>query len=281
VRGYQALLFSGPGSTTAFTVPNGTYTLTGGTDGSLTAQSFRDFVEGADLEGVDLICPAGLTTEQVKTTDLLTLLAENNYPTLLVCQAPPSGSALSGVVNGSRYLCSVGFQTTYDAGELRERVDDAAPLVATILSDRRVGLTLAALPEGPFSPRYTRDELHQLAASGHTVAYQSISKGAALWHVVTGDPTWPVSTFRAFQEVVRPTYEVLAGSLGNPLVDLDGLDARLSRAYEGVEGSRVLNFQIEQLGETLYADVWFQPHGEIQVIEARILLGNRETASPV
>lgn len=280
-RGYQSLLLFGPLSDSALTIPHGTYTLSGGTDGSLTPQTLRDWVDVADLDGVEVICPIGLTTQQLEATDVLDLLSQNLYPTLCVAQAPPSGTALSGVANLSRHLVSVGFQTTYDTGLPKERVDDAAPLVAAIIGDNVHGITAAALPEAPVTTRYDRLLLHTLAASGHTVAYRAIGKDWSLWHAVTGDRKWPVSQFRAYQEIVRAIYEVLLPALGETRVDTDDLQEMLAAALSVVRGSRIVDFALELKGQILYADVWFVPYGEVQVVQAQVVLGTREDVSPV
>jgi hypothetical protein len=118
-RGHQSILLSGPFSPSTRTLPTGTYVLTGGTDGRLTVPLFRQFLEAHDLSGIDVICPVGLLVPEVSGAAIPELLATNDYPTLLVCQAAPSGVALSGQVNTHQNLASVAFKVRYDVQAAR------------------------------------------------------------------------------------------------------------------------------------------------------------------
>jgi hypothetical protein len=279
-RGFLRIFLTGPLSRTALTLPSGTYTLAGGTDGSFTDSDFAEFVEVHELDGVDVLLPVGLST--VEVADAVDLLADSSlYPTLVVAQVPATGAALASYPNTRRNLCAVGFQLHYDVGDPKERVDDGAPMVAAIAANDLFGLTLAKLPEAPPEPRYTPTQLTQFAASGITLAYNSISKGWALWHVVTGDAAWPVSTFRALQEIARPIYNTLNPVIGETLLDLDSLRDLLATAFAQVEGSRVLDWNLELRGQVLYLDIEFTPWGEIRVIKAQMVLGTPHSASPI
>src|SRR5581483_2336293 len=108
-KGYQGFFVKGPFDNAKLTIPAGTYTLTGGTDGVMDADQFDDFVNNWDLGGVDVICPVGLLTTQLSGAGVIDDMALNDYPTLLVAQAPASGIALSGLVISSRFLASVAF----------------------------------------------------------------------------------------------------------------------------------------------------------------------------
>lgn len=278
-RGTLGCGLSGPFSATQSTLPSGTYTLTGGADGAMSASGLLQFLQEYDLAGVDVICPIGLNSMACSGV-CAWLEREEAYPTLLVAQAPASGVALSGLVNTFRHLCSVAFQTTYDQGLITERLDDAAPLVAALIGSKQFGITLTALPEIPPFPAYDQPGLHALAAAGHTAAYKSISKDWALWHAETGDTGWHVSTFRALQEVARPLFEVLEAVIGTARVNTDDLDQQLAAAFQRVTSSRVVDWSLFLQGDTLYVDLRFQPYGEIRIISTQIALGTPQSLSP-
>jgi hypothetical protein len=280
-RGWIGCGLSGPFSDTQLTVPTGTYTLAGGADGKMSANGLYQFLQEHDLAGVDVLCPVGIDTVACSGAGVSSWLEnEDIYPTLLVAQAPPSGVALSGIVNTFRHVCSVGFQTTYDQGLITERIDDAAPLVAALISGKRFGITLTALPEAPPTPRYDQAALHALAAAGHTAAYRSISKDWALWHAETGNADWHVSTFRALQEIARPIFTVLDSVIGSHITNTDELDRRLAEAFQGVSASKIIDWKLFVQGDTLYAGFRFQPYGEVRVISAQIALGTPQSVSP-
>jgi hypothetical protein len=278
--GDSGILLTGPLSRTGFTLPTITLTMTGGTNGALSVSGITQFLLEHDLSGVDVLCPIGLTTQALSGAGIPQLLATFDYPTLMVAQAPPSGAALSGAVNTLRNLCSVAFQTTYDAGSVKERLDDAAPLVAAIAGGTRYGITLAPLPEGPPVPRYDPSALHALASGGHTVAYRSISKDWALWLAQTGDPTWTLSTFRALQELARPVFDLLEPLLGNILIDEEAVDAQLGDAFRQVSSAQNIDWTLNLEGDVLYLDLSFTPYGEIRTVKAQIALGTPSSARP-
>lgn len=274
-RGHQSVYMTGFAARDRFSIPSGVYTLSGGTDGSLTADSFKTFLEEYDLQGVEVVCPVGLSTTVLSGAGCLDSLAQSDYPTLLVAQAPiaASGVMLSGFVNTSRYLCSVAFRTNYDFGANREWLEDAAPMVAAIIGGRRFGITLHPVPENPPNPRFDQAAIHALAAARHTVSTFSISKGWALWHALTGDENWTVSTFRSYQEVVRPLHEVLEPLLGKGSARLQGVREQVDQRLAAVRSSRVLHWDLALDGDVVYVDLWFQPYGEVQIIRARVALG--------
>lgn len=272
-RGRESVYLTGTGSAASLTVPAGTYRLSGGVNGSFTASGFMQFLQDYDLSGVDVVCPVGLLTTELSGAGVWSWMNDQDYPTLLVAQAPASGDALSGMVNTCRYLASVGFRTTYDSGLRRARQDDAAPLVAAIIAAHRFGVTLAALPHSPTLPAFGPAALSAVASGGHIAAYRSISKGPALWHAVTGDQRWSVATVRAFQEIARALYTVLEPILGQHHVDLQGLTELLSEALTGVTGSRKIQFKLELAGDRLYCDLSFQPYGEVRTVQAQLSLG--------
>jgi hypothetical protein len=277
-RGFQSIVLTGPGSQSTKTLPNGTYILTGGTDGTLTADALVSYIEENDVSGIDVICPVGISTTELSGSDLFSLLDTTDYPNLLVAQAPSSGVALSGSVNTLRNLCSVAFDLTLDLGDPRQRTEGAAPLVAAIIAGTRFGITLAPLLEGPVSPVYDQSGLTALSDAGHTAAYKSISKDWAIYHANTGDENWRVSTFRSFQEIVRPVYETLEPLLGNVVLNLSSLNDILGDAFSSVVGSRVLSWNLNQSGDTLYCEIEFRPYGEVRTVKARMSLGVTESA---
>lgn len=277
-RGSGPILLDTAPSQSAFTLTPGTYTVTGGTNGQLTQALLEDFVNQNDLAGVDVLCPMGFNTNQV--SGILQVLNGTDYPTLVVAQATITGDALSGTLNTNRYLCSVGFNTTFELGAPRQRIDPAAPLVAAMIATDNFSRTLAPLPEFPPSPIYGPTAITLIAASGHTVAYKSISKGWALWRVQTGDTGWPVSLIRTFQRVVRPIYQNLEPLLGESFVDLEVYNEAIEEALATVEGSKIISWNLALHGDTLYADVAFRPYGEVRVVQAQITLGSNATASP-
>jgi hypothetical protein len=272
-REWQPLYFSGPLSTTALTLPEATYTLAGGTNGSLTPALFADWLETYDLTGIDVVCPVGFTTEDVRDTGVLDILAAGGYPTLLVAQATTTGAALSGVTHTEENLVSVAFKVRYDTGTAYERTDDGAPMAAALIASRLHGITLAPLPQGRSYPRLTQDELHAVTSAGHLCAYQSISKGEALWYGVTGDTEWPISVYRSLQEVARILYEVLEPHLGQNLVSLTEIEAQLANPLARARGGVVHNWSLRQQNQSLIADVEFIPYGEVRVVKATIALG--------
>jgi hypothetical protein len=279
-KGFQGFYLRGAFSRTSLTVPAGTYTLTGGTNGALTPDLFDLFLNNWDLAGVDVICPVGLLTTQLSGAGTITTLSQNDYPTLIVAQAPSLGVALSGVIITSKDLVSVAFKLIYDLGLPKERTDDAAPLVAAIIGSNVFGLTLAPLPEFPAVPKYDQAGLHALAASGHTTAFRSISKDWALWHVVTGDPGWPVSQYRALQEIARVAFETLEPTIGNTVVNKADLDDLLAVGFQGVTGSRIVDWALQLQGNILYLDIGFIPYGEVKVVRAQIAVGQPQAVSP-
>jgi hypothetical protein len=279
-KGFQGFYIKGAFSRTSLTVPAGTYTLTGGTNGTLTPDLFDQFLNNWDLAGVDVICPVGLLTTQLSGAGTITTLALNDYPTLVVAQAPPSGVALSGTIINSKNLVSVAFQLTYDLGLPKERLDDGAPVVAAIIGSNVFGLTMASLPEFPAVPKYDQVGLHTLAASGHTTAFRSISKDWALWHVVTGDPEWPVSQYRALQEIARVAFDSLEPTIGNIVVDKTQLDDLLGTGFQQVTGSQIVDWTLQLQGNILYLDISFIPFGEIKVVRAQIAVGQPQAVSP-
>lgn len=277
-RGFQSVYLTGLAARDRITLPTGTFTLTGGTDGTLTGESLKTFVEEYELSGVDVLCPVGLSTQDVSGSGVLQSLVENEYPTLLVAQAPiaASGVMLSGSVNTSRYLCSVAFRTTYQQGSTRQFVDDAAPLVAGMIGGRIFNLTFAPLTEYPPTPRFDQIALRALAAAGHTVPTYSISKGWALWRVLTGDSRWAVSTFRAYQEVLYPVFDHLLPLLGKSSVRIAAVRQRIDQALQAVRGSRVLHWDLDLDGDIVYVDLAIQPYGEVQAIRTRLALGQSD-----
>jgi hypothetical protein len=280
-KGFQGTLIKGSFSESSFTVPAGTYTLTDGTDGSLSAEAFNNYLRDEDLSGVDVVCPVGLLTTALSGAGVFDTITQNDYPTLIVAQAPNTGVLLSGTIIESRHLCSVGFKVRYDFGLLKERLDDAAPLVGALVAGSVFGHTLRQLPEFPAEPKYDQLGLHVLAASGHTVAFRSISKDWALWHANTGDPLWPVSTFRALQEIARIVFENLEPIVGNTLVSITDLDQILEDGFAAVEGSRIVDWELLLQGDILYLDISFTPHGEIRVVKTQLALGQDRAVSPV
>ena len=277
-RGFQSVILTGPGSQSTKTLPNGTYVLTGGTDGTLTTDALVAYIEENDIAGIDVICPVGLSTAQLSGSGLFSLLDTTDYPSLIVAQAPASGVALSGSINTLRNLCSVAFDLTLDLGDPRQRTEGAAPLVAAIIAGTRFGITLAPLLEGPVSPLYDQAGLTALSNAGHTAAYKSISKDWAIYHANTGDENWRVSTFRSFQEIVRPVYEILEPLLGTVVLNLSSLNDILGEAFASVVGSRVISWNLNQSGDTLYCEIEFKPYGEVRTIKARMSLGVAESA---
>lgn len=281
-RGWVGCGLSGPYSDTQLTVPTGTYVLTGGTNGAMSASGLAEFLQEHDLAGVDVLCPIGISAPACATAGVSAWLEnEEIYPTLLVAQSATTGTVLSGSPNTFRHVCSVGFKTTYDLGAITERIDDAAPLVAAIIGGKRFGITLAPLVEIPPVPRYDQAALHAVTAAGHTLAYRSISKDWVLWHAETGESDWPVSTFRALQEVARPIFEVLDDVLGSHITNTDELDRQLDEAFQRVTGSRIVDWKLFVQGDTLYAGFDFQPHGEVRVISAQIALGTPQSVAPI
>lgn len=271
-RGYQPYWLSGQGSERSFTVPSGTYTFAGGADGTLTASGVTEFVRDYDLDGVDVVCPVGLSTAAVSGAGALALLAENRYPTLLVAQAATTGPALSGSVNTSRHLVSVGFQATLDGGTTRARTADAAPYVAGLLAARRFGTTWAPLGLET-NPRYDQLALHAVTDAGHTLPTLSISKGPALYRAVTGDALWTVATFRVFQSLARAVYTNLEPLLGATLVNLQPVRAALGAAFSELPYGTVTAWLLTLEHDVLYLEVDFRVPGEVQAIKARLSLG--------
>jgi hypothetical protein len=275
-RNRHPLLIEGPFSNTALTIPSGTYVLAGGTNGTLTAQQVYDYLDEQDLAGADVICPVGLTTTNLSAVSLPTLLEETVYPHLLVVQASTTGPSLSGSANEERYVVSVGFNLEYESGTPRAETDEAAPVVAALLAQSLFGGTLAALPQQTYTPKYTQGQLHAVTAAGHLVAYTSISKGSALWYAVTGDSEWPVSTFRAYQEVVRAVYTLLEPTLGNTILSTRDLEAMLGLALSDLRGGEVLEWGLSFQHEEIFVDLLFRPHGEIRTVTFRVALGSPE-----
>lgn len=275
-RGYIKFYMDGYGSNTSLTVPSGTYTLSSGADGSLTAEALQAHLDNYDLDGVDVLCPVGLSTLQLSGVSIYDYTSEPYYPTLVVAQAPTSGAVLSGTINGHKNFCSVGFKVRYRLGSEIEYTGDAAPMVAGIVAANKFNITLAKLPEGIAEPAYDQTGLEAVTAKGHTLAYNSIAKGWALWHAVTGDPEWPVSTYRAYQDVVKILYLHLEPLLGETLLTPTILENEINFAFSQVTTGKVISWSLIRLADTLYAEVTFRPHGEIRTIKARIALGSPE-----
>jgi hypothetical protein len=280
-RGRSGIYLTGPLNGQRRSVPSGSYTLTGGADGTFTGADLVDFLENEDMGGVDVLCPVGLLTPELSGAGLLESLSRQDYPTLVVAQAPLSGDATSGIVIAHRYLASIAFSVQYDPGTGRERREDAAPMVAGLIANSRFKATLLPLVADAPSPRYGPAALAALASGGHIAAYLSIRQGPALWHAVTGEPDWPVSTVRAFQEIARALFTVLEPVLGQTRVDIDSLNDRLGAAFAGVEGSQVTRWQLELSGDELLADLDFRPWGEIREVRAQLLLGTPVTDQQV
>jgi hypothetical protein len=277
-RGYQPLYYASGGSNSTLSLPVGTYTLSGGTDGSATVPALSGFLEAYDLGGVDVLCPVGLTYEALAASGVVAQLEAETYPTLLVAQTATSTVALSGSPVTSRQVCAVPFTVNPEAGTLRSGYIGAAPLVASLLAQGRFQLTLAPLGYPEFLPHYDQAGLHALAGTGYTAAYQSLSKGAALWHAVTGESEWPVSTLRAYQEVVRVTFLTLEPYIGTALLSLAQIETLLAAAYAAVTGGRVLSWTVGVQGEDLLLDLHFQPYGEVRSVSAQLSLGQVGTA---
>jgi hypothetical protein len=120
-----------------------------------------------------------------------------------------------------------------------------------------------------------------MASGGHVVAYHSIAKDWVLWHAVTGDRDWPISTYRALQEISRPIFRILEMAIGNPFADLSDMDSRLGEAFSGLSASRVVDWELLLQGDSLYLDLSFIPYGEVRVVKCQVSLGTPQTASPV
>ncbi|HYT45350.1 MAG TPA: hypothetical protein VEP90_23685, partial [Methylomirabilota bacterium] len=280
-KGFQGFYVRGSFSNSSLTIPAGTYVLSGGTDGSLTSSQVNDFFTAWDFAGVDVVCPVGLLTTDLSGAGVIDTINKNDYPTLLVAQAPPSGVALSGVVITSRNLASVAFQIHYDFGLPKARLDDGAPLVAAIIGNNLFGISLAQLPESPAEPKYDQIGLHILAGSGYITAFRSISKDWALWYAGTSDPEWPVSQFRALQEIARIAFEALEPTIGTTIIDISELNSLLGQGFNTTVGSRVIDWSLELQGNILYLDIAFVPYGEVRIIRAQIAVGIAVAVSPV
>lgn len=280
-KGYQGFAIKGSFNNSQLTIPAGTYTLTGGTDGVMDAAQFDQFVNDWDLGGVDVVCPVGLLTTDLNEAGVIRDMEMNDYPTLLVAQAPPSGVALSGLVITSRFLASVAFQLIYDNGLPKQRQDDGAPLVAALIGGNIFNVTMASLPESPAVPKYDQVALHSLAATGQIAAFRSISKDWVLWYATTSDPEWPVSQFRALQEIARVAYETLEPTIGNVVVTTASLDTLLSAGFQNVQGSRIVDWKLQLQGDSLYLDVDFIPFGEVRIVNAQIAIGQQQSVSPI
>ena len=73
---------------------------------------------------------------------------------------------------------------------------------------------------------------------------------------------------------------MLGCTLANKIAE-DDLQDLLGETLSQVQGSRVVDFALELKGQVLYADIWFVPYGEVQVVSAQVTLGTREDLSPV
>lgn len=280
-RGYQYIHLSGPANYNSNTLPSGSITLSGGSNGTLTASGLAAWLQTTELDGIDVLCPVGLTTAQLSGSGVYELLEAPSYPTLVVAQAPTTGSVLSGAAytHATRNSVAVAFKAQYGVGTPFERLDDAAPMVAAAISQRRFGLTLAPLPL-PVLPRYSQAELAALTENGYLTAYRSISKGWALWHGVTGNSRWPISTFRAYQELSRVIYRQVEPLLGTTLLTLDSIEEELGEAFTALESGVVLDWSVVRVGDTLYVDVLFTPYGEVRALTFRIGLGSLGQVAP-
>jgi hypothetical protein len=270
-RGWQPFYMDGPLRNDTLSIPSGTYLLAGGQDGTCTPALLADWLDSFDLTGVDVVCPVGWDTDDLADSGARALLASSEaYPTLWVAQATTTGAALSGEALSGRDLVSVAFQTQYDFGSRFSRLDDGAPMVAGLIAARRYGITLAELPYGPNLPVLTAGELHAITAAGHLCSYHSISKGEALWQGVTGDPDWPVSYQRGLQEVAGALFQILEPYLGENLISLSEVNAPVGEAMSAIRSGIVRSWNLYRDGGTLYADVQFQPYGELRTIQLKI-----------
>ena len=274
-RGHQSFSMIGPISLISVTIPNGTYVLSGGTNGALTSELFKTHIIDTELTGVDIICPIGLTTTDV-TGNVVDEIDCDPYPSLLVVQSPTLGIGATGILNDRKNIVSVAFDLIYDQGDTFQRTDDASPYVAGLISTRRFDITLAQLLNVVPNTTYDQVGLHAVTDAGHVVAYRSISKGWALWYGVTGDSNWPISTFRAYQELVGEIYAVLEPIIGRVLTDLSELRSNLDERFQGLTASTVQKFTLDLQRDTLFCTVWFIPYGEVRIIKARIALARQE-----
>ncbi len=276
-RGYISFRAYGPDSTQAFTLPDGTYTLASGTDGALTESSLQTFLSGVDLTGVDFLVPVGLSRVTALSGTVLETLQENSYPTVLVLKAGAGTltATITGDANTQAQVLSVANDAVYDEGTQFERTDDATPLVAAVIGKQRYNATLLPLPITRLSPMWTEDEIHAITSAGHTVGYLSILKGMATWTAVTGDEEWPVSTWRAYQEIARILFSNLEPLLGRTILEARGVDAVLRSALAKTRGSIIENFSLETRGSTISASLDFRPHGEVRTVTASLALATR------
>jgi hypothetical protein len=102
-----------------------------------------------------------------------------------------------------------------------------------------------------------------------------------LWHADTGEDGWPVSQFRCLQEIARVIFVTLDPVIGNALLDKDELDELLAGGFSRVTGSRIVDWELNLQGDTLYCDVSFTPFGEIRIVKAQITLGTARDINPV
>ena len=272
-RGRHGIILLGPLSQSAFTVPTGTYTLSGGTNGTFSAGDFLDLLEGYTFEGVNVVCPLGITLADLTGTTVLSNVEAAAYPILIAVQASTSGSALSGTANTSKHICSVGFQTTYRTGTVFETSGHAVPMVAAMLAHDTHNLSNAQLPEGPPTPSYGQALLRLCTTSGHTLHYRSVAKGPSIYRAVTGDSDWPVSRMRALQQLVRAVLEPLENVLGRSGITRSYLERQVDAALSSVTAGTVLDWDLDIRGDTIYAAIRFIPYGEVLVITAAVRLG--------
>lgn len=275
-RYWQPLFFSGSFSEETLTVPVGVYTLVGGTDGALSPQALFEFLQEYDLTGIDVICPVGLTTEQLRDAGVTEYVAGENYPLLLVTQSEYTAPTLPAHPNTDRCVVSVGFQVIHDGGTGRERTEGAQPLVAALLAAGRYGLTHGTLgvPLGGTPANPTETQLREAAAVGHVLGFRSVLKGPALWHAVTGDPLWPASTYRALQEISRICYQVLEPRIGRAISDLAPLEIELVQSLNTAESGKVSQVSLQFLDGILYVQLTFRPLGEVREVKAQLAVAS-------
>lgn len=273
IRSKISIEVSGPDTTSGLTIPNGTWTLSGGTSGSVTSELLNEWLDSNGTAGIEIVSVVDFTTQDLLDSGIPELVNVLEYPTLFVGSSTVSGTAASGVTHSSRVILSVPFRGSYYTSEGAVVDCSSAQTVAALISLDYNGGTLAGLPENlHYTPVFTKDQLVALSDNGHIAWYHSIGKGPALWYTVNGDSSWPVSVSRSVQEISRRVYHTISNYIGKNIVNVDSLNFIVASLLTNLTGSTLVDWKLGISGSRLLLTISIRPNYEIRVFSFSVTL---------
>lgn len=255
-----------------------TTTLTGGSDGTLTASGISALLEKIDISNIGIVSVAGTTWETLSGVITSDYLDDLNIPTMFVLGVEDKSDLITTAEYANTLLASspnnnnislTASECIYTPHSGVTYWNNIAPAYCNLLS-KYISPTWKGIGSIDFRPNYSTDYMESMALGGYVIATRNVPNNVAIYRAITTDGDWSSLCFLTYRTICSELFKELENVIGESTVDSSSIKAAVDEILSSINTINDYDSIIEVKPGIIFVSITIRIIGELRTISFQV-----------